>query len=85
LGAGDFSMKIKSKLIISFIIVTFIPILLSFAVLAAFQKIQTKEIEEAYGIRDAEGYTLLSSVQVLNRMTAEVFDKLEENTRGNQS
>jgi signal transduction histidine kinase len=78
-------MKIKSKLIISFIIVTFIPIILSFAVLAAFQKIQTKEIEESYGIRDAEGYTLLSSVQVLNRMTAEVFDKLEENTRGNQS
>jgi signal transduction histidine kinase len=82
-GVGEFSMKIKSKLIISFFIVTFIPIILSFAVLAAFQRVQTKEIEQAYGIRDAGGYTLLGSVQMLNRMTEDIFNKLEENTRGN--
>jgi signal transduction histidine kinase len=76
-------MKIKSKLIISFFIVIFIPIILAFAVLLAFQKVQTRTIEQAYGIRDAEGYTMLSSVKMLNRMTEDTFEQLLEDTTGN--
>lgn len=69
-------MKIKSKLFISFFIVIFIPIILAFAVFTAFQKVQTRTIEQSYGIRDTEGYTLISSVQMLNRMTEETFNQL---------
>lgn len=76
-------MKIKSKLIISFFIVIFIPIILALGVMFAFQKIQTRVIEQSYGIRDAEGYTLLSSVQILNRMTEDVFEQLLADSRMN--
>ncbi|MCI5856757.1 MAG: HAMP domain-containing histidine kinase [Agathobacter sp.] len=69
-------MKMKNKLIISFFIVIFIPIILSIVALSVFQKLQTRTIEQAYGIRDAEGYSLTSSVQLLNRMTEEEYDQL---------
>ena len=69
-------MKIKSKLIISFCIVTFIPIILSFCTLVGFQKIQKKSIEQNYGIEDVDGYSLNSSIQLLNRMTEENFNRL---------
>ena len=68
-------MKIKSKLIISFCIVTFIPIILTFCTLVGFQKIQKKSIEQNYGIEDVDGYSLNSSIQLLNRMTEENFNE----------
>ena len=77
-------MKIKSKLIISFFIVMFLPMILAFMVLTAFQKIQTKTIEQSYGIRDAEGYTLISSVKMLNRMTEEEFNQFLWDTNHNR-
>ena len=80
---GDILMKIKSKLIISFLIVIFIPIILAIVVFMTFQKVQTRTIEQVYGIRDAEGYTLISSVQLLNRMTEDTFDQLLFDSRNN--
>jgi signal transduction histidine kinase len=78
-------MKIKSKLIVSFFIVIFIPIILAFAAIFAFQKMQTKTIEQAYGIRDAEGYALLSSVQMMNRLTEDTFNELVNTAANNKA
>ena len=43
-------MKFKNKIIISFCIILFVPILLAVLVLFGFQKIQIKAIEQTYGI-----------------------------------
>ena len=74
-------MKIKSKLVISFCIVIFIPIILACCTLVGFQQIQKKSIEQAYGIEDADAYSLNSSIQLLNRMTEENFKKLRGYSR----
>ena len=69
-------MKMKNKLIISFLIGIFIPIILTGVAFSVFQKLQTRTIEQAYGIHDAEGYSLTSTVQILNRMTEDAYNQL---------
>lgn len=69
-------MKMKNKLIISFLIGIFIPIILTGVAFSVFQKLQTRTIEQVYGIRDAEGYSLTSTVQILNRMTEDAYNQL---------
>ena len=66
-------MKIKTKLVISFCIILFVPIVLSCVVVFGFQTIQVKAIEKAYGIHDAGAYSLTNSIQLLNRMTESDF------------
>ena len=45
-------MKLKSKIIISFCIIIFVPIVLMMAALFSFQRIQVKAIEQTYGIKE---------------------------------
>lgn len=74
-------MKIKTKLYISFCIIIFVPILLAAVVLFGFQNIQMRAIEKTYGIKDADGYSLTTSVQLLNRLTQENFEELQRIVR----
>lgn len=76
-------MKIKSKLIISFCIVIFIPIILALFTLIGFQQVQMKTIERAYGIEDMDAYSLNSSVQLLKRMTEEEFKIVRDDAKYN--
>ena len=70
-------MKIKTKLVISFCIILFVPILLAGGVIIGFQTIQMKAIEKTYGIQDAGAYSLTNSIQLLNKMTEGDFANVQ--------
>ena len=73
-------MKFRNKIIISFCIIIFVPILLSTLVLFSFQKIQIKAIEQTYGV-EGDGYRYFSnSVQLFNRFTKDIYQGLKETT-----
>ena len=74
-------MKIKSKLVISFCIVIFIPIILATFTFVGFYQVQKKSIEQAYGIEDADAYSLNSSIQLLNRITEDSFESILDYTK----
>ncbi|MCM1106047.1 MAG: HAMP domain-containing histidine kinase [Blautia sp.] len=70
-------MKIKSKLIISFCIIIFVPLVLAAMVVVAFCNAQVNAIRQTYGIRNADAYSIVNSVQMLNHYTATEFDELK--------
>lgn len=73
-------MKFKSKIMISFCIIIFVPIFLELIVLAGFQHLQHRAIKETYGVED-DGYQYFSnSVQLLNRFTREIYEQLLQET-----
>lgn len=74
-------MKIKTKLIISFCIIIFFPMLLAGVVTAAFYNFQVQVIEQNYGIKNAGAYGIINSVQLLNRYTAEDFEEVQQAAR----
>lgn len=69
-------MRLKSKLIISFCIILFVPILLAGIVSVGFLNIQVKLIEENYGIQNADMFNITNVVQLLNRYTAPDFEEI---------
>lgn len=76
-------MKIKTKLIISLCIVVFTPILLMCFSLAGFQKIQTHAIEKAYGLKGIGNAAFTNSVRLLDQMTDDVLEELQETAKNN--
>lgn len=70
-------MKFKNKIIISFCIIIFVPILLSLVVLFGFQKIQLKAIEQTYGVESQDYSYFSNSMQLLSRFTEESFEELQ--------
>lgn len=70
-------MKIKTKLIISFCMIIFIPMLLALVALFGFQNIQMRAIERNSGIEGAGAYSLNNSVQLLKELTEEEFNELQ--------
>lgn len=71
-------MKLKSKLIISFCIIIFVPIFLACIVGVSFLTFQVKLIEQNYGIQDIDAYSITNMVQLLNRYTVEDFEDIIE-------
>ena len=76
-------MKIKTKLIISFCIIIFFPLLLAGMVTIAFCKFQVQVIEQTYGIRNADAYSIMNSVQILSRYTANDFEEIKRMAQSN--
>lgn len=71
-------MKFRNKIIISFCIILFVPLVLATGVLYAFQHVQVKSIEQIYGVKD-ENYSYLSNtVQLLNRYTKDIYKELQD-------
>lgn len=70
-------MKIKTKLMISFCIIVFVPVLLTCTVLLGFQKIQLQEINKTYEMEDAGTLVLTNTIQFLNRVTERTYDDLQ--------
>ena len=69
-------MKFKNKIIISFCIIIFVPIVLAVLVLFSMQHIQMRAIEQTYGI-EGDGYSYFSnSVQLLSRFTRDTYKDL---------
>ena len=71
-------MKLKSKIIISFCIIIFVPIVLMMAAFFSFQRIQVKAIEQTYGIKENNYSYFSNSMQLLSRFTKECFKELKD-------
>lgn len=71
-------MKFKNKIIISFCIIIFVPILLAIAVMYSFQHIQLKAIEQTYGVESKNYNYFNNSMQLLSRFTRDTFQELTE-------
>ena len=67
-------MKLKSKLIISFCIIIFVPLLLACGVILGFKNVQIKELQQNYGIENYDYMT--NSIQLLSRFTNEDYENL---------
>ena len=76
-------MKIKTKLIISFCIIIFVPVFLAAITIIGFCNFQTHVIEETYGIKNANAYSIMNSVQLLNKYTVGDFEKIKRAVRQN--
>lgn len=64
-------MKIKTKLIISFCIILFVPSFLAGMTLVGFQKIQMAEYSRIYGMTGNEDDAIKGALQLLNRLSPE--------------
>ena len=71
-------MKFRNKIIISFCIILFVPLVLATGVLFAFQQVQMKTIEQTYGVHDENYGYLSNSVQLLNRYTKDIYSELQK-------
>ena len=69
-------MKIKTKLAISFCIMIFVPIILATAIISGFYHFQVHAVKESLGIRNADVYSLLYSVKLLNHYTVSDFEEI---------
>lgn len=74
-------MKFRNKIIISFCIIIFVPILLALVVLFSFQQIQIKAIEQTYGVENEDYSYFSNSMQLLSRFTRESFTELSETAK----
>lgn len=71
-------MKIKTKLIVSFCIIIFVPLFLAAIAIWGFYHIQAREIMQNYGIQEVGAFHITSSVQLLNRYTMQDFEDLQK-------
>lgn len=69
-------MKLKTRLIISFVTVTILPLLLSIAVIVGFSTLQLRSIERNYGIQGATYEILLNPTSMLNKVTESSYQQL---------
>ena len=70
-------MKLKTKLFISFCLILFVPLSLAGITIYGFNLVQTKLIEETYGLVDVEAYGITNSMQLLNRFTKADFEQIQ--------
>lgn len=72
-------MKLKTRLLISFCIIIFVPVTMAGIVIWGFQNFQLKEIEQTYEVESTSDYAYLTnSVQLLNKYTKEICSELLE-------
>ncbi len=74
-------MKFRNKIMISFCIIIFVPILLSLIMLFSFQQIQIRAIKQTYGLENADYSCFSNSMQLFSRFTKETFTELSETVR----
>lgn len=69
-------MKLKTRLIIGFVIITILPLFLSVTVIHAFTQIQMKSIEKNYGITGATYESLSNPILTLSSATEGIYRQL---------
>lgn len=74
-------MKLKTRLIISFCIIIFVPIVLAMFTMVGFQEIRMKAIERTYDLDSSNYNYLIDSVQILNRYTKKNYEMLQKETK----
>ena len=78
-------MKQRTRLLIAFCTIIFVPIVLVWVAFFGFRHMQMKQLEENYGIEASDYTYLLNTVQLLNRYTEEDFEKLVDLANHNPS
>ena len=71
-------MKFRNKIIVSFCIIIFVPILSALVTLFSFQKTRLRAIEQTYGVENGDYSYFSNSMQLMSRFTREVFEELAE-------
>lgn len=75
-------MKLKTRLIIAFLIIILVPFLLFAVAFFGFTKYQMGQIEKSYGI-PISYENLSDSMQVIGTTTQEIFEELKEQAKAN--
>ena len=71
-------MKLKTRLIVSFCIIIFVPVFLAGIVLVGFKNFQMKNLEQTYGLVGISDYNYLTnSLQLLNCFTKKDFEEIK--------
>lgn len=71
-------MKLKTRLIIAFCIIIFVPVVLAGIVFIGFRTYQMKDMEQNYGIVSKDYNYLMNSLQLLNRFTSKDFIEIRK-------
>ncbi len=74
-------MKLRTRLIVSFCIIIFVPVMLATAALWGFGQLQMREIRQAYNVNTDPYEYLTNSFQVLSRFTKGDYEELLEVAR----
>lgn len=69
-------MKFKSKIKISFIVVTIIPIVMMSCLLTYIGNMQLRNMEEKYGVKNIGIESLANQTRIYNKLTQEIYDSL---------
>ena len=68
-------MKLKTRLIIGFMIIIIIPVMCSLTIVGAFSQLQIRNIEKNYGVT-ATYQSLLNPISMLNKVTENIHHQL---------
>jgi len=71
-------LKLRTRLIISFCIILFVPICLASVLIFGFAKSQISAIQEAYGIEDLDANYLINTLQLMNKYSTGKYQELSE-------
>ena len=69
-------MKLRTKLIISFCIIIFVPVTLAALAMCGFRYFQLRDIANTYQVEDGNISYLTNTVQMWNRVTKDSCQKL---------
>ncbi len=79
-------MKLKTRLMVSFLIIILFPLVLAVCALFGFYRLQMRSMQQTYGLEEDETSTYMSnSIQLLNRHTKSNYDKLKSDAQKNAS
>ena len=79
------SMKLRTRVIISFFIIILVPIVMCALTFYFFVGYKTKSIGEKYGLANATYRTISNNTLLLNAMTAEEYDEGEKTAKSDTS
>ncbi len=69
-------MKLKSKIKISFIALTFIPIILMSGLVLSISSLQIRNIEEKYGVENIGFESLINPTRIYSKLTQNVYENI---------
>lgn len=76
-------MKLKTRIIISFFIITLVPLIFTGVALYGFSNYQLKAIEKQYGIENPTYESLANTAKMISSMTRHTFNTLKERAETN--
>ena len=71
-------MKLRSKLIITFLILILVPVLFTAVAFLGFGHYQINSIKKLYGVENVTYETLSNTTAMLSRITREAYGDLQE-------